>query len=101
MPVPPAGVVTAGVMLGELRRGRIVPHHQLFMAYGTEFPARLVLKPDDPRVARYLAGEEIESDAAGYTAVLLDCAGALLTLGGGKSSGGRLKNYYPKGLRAR
>ena len=66
-----------------------------------DFPAKLVLAPEDARVMRYLAGEEIESDAAGYTAVLLDFGGALLTLGGGKSSGGRLKNYYPKGLRVR
>ena len=101
LPIPPAGVVSAGVTLGELRRGRIVPHHHLFMAYGKEFPAKLVLAPEDARVMRYLAGEEIESDAAGYTAVLLDFGGTHLTLGGGKSSGGRLKNYYPKGLRVR
>ena len=73
------------------------------MAYGTELSVKVVLSPDDPSVAKYLAGEEIgvDSAASGYAAVLLRVGDAELSLGGGKLSGGRLKNYYPKGLRVR
>ena len=100
--LPPAGLISAGVTLGEARKGRIVPHHHFFMAYGSRFVSRLVLEPDNVRVARYLAGEEIDSDASnGYTAVMLRLGEGAVALGGGKTTGGRLKNYYPKGLRVR
>jgi NOL1/NOP2/fmu family ribosome biogenesis protein len=54
-------------------------------------------------VAKYLAGEEIAcSDSLrGFVAVCLRIGEHAVTLGGGKASGGRLKNYYPKGLRVR
>ena len=48
----------------------------------------------------YLRGEEIDAvgldeNASGYCAVIVDgCA-----VGGGKVSGGKCKNRYPKGLR--
>ena len=103
-PLPPFGVVVAGVTLGELRKGRVVPHHQFFSTYGKLFGSRLILDVDDPRVARYLAGEEIEAEGvetALLTAVLLKLGTDLVPLGGGKAVGGRLKNYYPKGLRVR
>lgn len=100
-PLPPFGVVSAGVMLGELRKGRIVPHHHFFSAYGKSFASRLLLDADDPRVSRYLAGEEIEVSGAldSMTAVLLRIGNDAVLLGGGKAVGNRLKNYYPKGLR--
>ena len=100
-PLAPFGVVSAGVTLGELRKGRLIPHHHYFMAYGNDFAVQCVLDPNDEKTVRYLAGEEIATDfeAAGYTAVLLRLGDETLTLGGGKSVGGRLKNYYPKGLR--
>ncbi len=102
-PLPPFGVVSAGVTIGECRKGRIVPHHHFFMAYGGEFSVRCVLDPRDEAVARYLAGEEISlpSDDSGIAAVLLTVGEEKMTLGGGKLSGGKLKNYYPKGLRIR
>ena len=99
-PLPPQSVAV-GVPLGEERKGRIVPHHHFFMSFGTECRSRAVLSFDDARVRKYLAGEEIEipADLSGYTAVLLRLGDTLLPLGGGKAVGGRLKNYYPKGLR--
>ena len=99
--LPPFGVVAAGVTLGELRKGRIVPHHHLFSAYGKYFASRILLAADDPRVSRYLAGEEIETDNASsaISALLLYIGGEAIPLGGGKAVGGRFKNYYPKGLR--
>jgi len=99
--VPPFGVVSLGVTLGEVRKGRVVPHHHFFTAYGKGLSAQAVFVPDDGAVSRYLAGEEIEVDPAlsGYAAILLSVGETAVTLGGGKAVGGRLKNYYPKGLR--
>ena len=53
---------------------------------------------DDARTAAWLRGEEIPAHTAGpgFCAVLVDGC----PLGGGKVSGGRVKNRYPKGLRA-
>lgn len=97
----PRQTVAVGTPIGEERKGRIVPHHHFFMSYGKDFLSRLVLDAEDERVKKYLCGEEIEIPAnlSGYTAVLLRCGDDILTLGGGKAVGGRLKNYYPKGLR--
>ena len=102
LPIVSAGTVALGAAIGEARKGRIVPHHHFFMAYGREMKNQLILDPLDERVTRYLAGEEIEipSSLSGFTAVLLSVGETAVTLGGGKASGGRLKNYYPKGLRA-
>ena len=102
-PLPPFGVVSAGVTVGECRKGRIVPHHHFFMAYGGKFAAKCVLEPADDAAAHYLAGEEIAvvSTDSGFAAVLVKLGDTAVTIGGGKLSGGRLKNYYPKGLRVR
>lgn len=100
-PIPPFGVVSIGVTLGEIRKGRVVPHHHFFTAYGTDLSSQAVFSQDDAVVAHYLAGVEIDVDPAlsGYASVLLKIGDAAVTLGGGKAVGGRLKNYYPKGLR--
>ncbi len=100
-PIPSKGVFAAGVAVGELIKGRVVPHHQLFSAFGSSFHRRLSLSADDPRVAQYLRGEEIAAPELagtdGFAAVLFEGA----PLGGGKAVGSRLKNHYPKGLRNR
>lgn len=103
LPCIPIGTVALGVAIGEVRKGRIVPHHHFFTAFGTKMKSRVVFDPSDEAVHRYLAGEEISvpTTLSGYTAVLLRIGDAEVTLGGGKASGGRLKNYYPKGLRVR
>lgn len=101
--LPPFGVISVGASLGEVRKGRLVPHHHFFSAYGTDCRNQILLSPEDPLVSRYLAGEEIEAPTSvnGFSAVLLRAGDACVALGGGKSSGGKLKNYYPKGLRSR
>ena len=97
-PLPPRGVFCAGVTLGSVQKGRFLPHHHLFSAFGSRFARRVALSPGDARTAAYLAGLEIACDCGnGYAAVLY--AGA--PLGGGKAACGTLKNHYPKGLRAR
>ncbi len=102
-PIPRAGVVALGATLGELRRQRLVPHHHFFTAYGDRMENQVVFDPDSTDTRDYLAGEElaVSDKLSGYTAVLLRLGGATLTLGGGKAVSGRLKNYYPKGLRVR
>ncbi len=103
LPLPPFGVVSAGVALGEVRKGRMVPHHHFFTAYGAEMKNKLVLEPEDALIARYLAGEELETPETpdGYASVCLKVGDAVVSLGGGKVSAGRMKNHYPKGLRKR
>ena len=96
-PIPKYSVFMSGVAVGEIKKGRIEPHHQFFSAYGREFLNKENLKKGDPRLLAYLRGEEIEAKEAkgGYLALLYEGA----PLGGGKASGGRIKNHYPKGLR--
>ena len=100
LPLPRNGIFAAGVCIGTLKNGRIEPHHQLYSAYGANFKKKLALSADDPRVTKYLLGEEIDAPELaagknGYAAVLYRGA----PLGGGKHVAGRLKNHYPKGLR--
>lgn len=96
MPVPKASVFSAGVCVGRAEKGRLVPHHQFFSAYGAFFRRKVDLPTGDPRLAAYLHGEEIFSEGEnGYVAVLCDG----IPLGGGKRVGERVRNYYPKGLR--
>lgn len=101
IPLPPRGIYAAGVCVGTLQKGRLVPHHQLFSAYGADFRRKLPLASDDPRVAAYLRGEEIPAPELagqnGFATLLFEGA----PLGGGKAVDGRLKNHYPKGLRNR
>ena len=101
LPLPRHGVFAAGVTVGTLQKDRLIPHHHFFSAFGKDFCRRLDLSSDDARLAKYLAGEEIEAPELqgndGYAAVLVGG----IPLGGGKAVQGRLKNYYPKGLRSR
>ncbi len=97
LPLPPYSVFMAGVLLGEVKKGILFPHHQFFSAYGTDMKRRVDLKKGDARVGKYLRGEEIDTDCteSGWCSVTYEGA----SLGGGKISGGRVKNHYPKGLR--
>lgn len=101
--LPKYSVFAAGVCVGELVGKRLVPHHQLFSAYGACFKRKILLGGDSVQAAQYLRGLEIaiegferfEDKADGWAAVLIDgCA-----VGGGKVSNGVCKNHYPKGLR--
>ena len=96
IPIPQYGAYMPGVAIGEVIKGRVVPHHQLFSAYGHLFKRAHELKSID-EARRYMHGEEIRCDEglSGYVAVRWRGC----TLGGGKASGGVIKNHYPKGLR--
>ncbi len=97
MSVPPVSCLFAGVPLGTVTKGRLVPHHAFFSAYGERCRRRLMLSLGDARVSAYLHGETVACDGIpdGYAAVLLDGA----PLGGGKAVSGILKNHLPKGIR--
>ena len=84
-------------LVGSVLKKRFQPAHALFMAYGAQCTNREELTLADPRTAAWLRGEEIDAATAqnGWCAVLVDG----FPLGGGKVSGGRIKNHYPKGLR--
>ena len=95
--VPENSVFSSGVLLGEIRKGLLTPHHQFFSAYGKEFKRKLELSADPDRARKYLRGEEIENEGLSGGWCALTYLGA--PLGGGKAVGDRIKNHYPKGLR--
>lgn len=92
------GIIRAGIILGEIVKNRIEPHHSVFMA-AQKNECRSVVDFDltGDEIQKFLHGEEIAvpSEVKGYTAVCVN----EITVGFGKASNGRLKNKYPKGLR--
>ena len=90
-------VLRAGVFVGSVQKGRFVPEHHLFTAFGAQCTNREELTLADPRTVEYLSGREVEARTAadGWCCVTVDG----WPLGGGKVSGGRVKNHYPKALR--
>jgi NOL1/NOP2/sun family putative RNA methylase len=97
LPIPPYSVFMPGVILGEVKKGILFPHHQFFSAYGKRFKMQENLTLDDGRVQKYLRGEEIDTEISGGGWCAITYEGA--SLGGGKVSNGKIKNHYPKGLR--
>ncbi len=97
-PLPPHSVFMAGVLLGEIQKGRLIPAHQFFSAYGALFKTQVELSEDSERLDAYLFGEEIaapEGAPPGYSVITYKGS----SVGGGKISDGKIKNHYPKGLR--
>lgn len=91
-------LLRAGIILGEIVKNRIEPHHSAFMAaLSCDCLRSLDLSSGSAEINAFLHGEEIPvtDGIRGYTAVCVDG----VTVGFGKASGGRLKNKYPKGLR--
>ncbi|MEE0675589.1 MAG: hypothetical protein UCN61_06980, partial [Ruminococcus sp.] len=91
-------ILRAGVVLGELVKNRIEPHHSAFMAAKPEDCALTAdFDVESAEIGAFLHGEEIgvADQLKGYCAVCVNG----MTTGFGKASGGRLKNKYPKGLR--
>ena len=87
---------SCGVLIGEIRKNYIMPHHQFFMAMGTDFKRKIPLHRDGNEITRYLRGEEIPCDCDnGWAVVTVDGC----VVGGAKVVSGIAKNHYPKGLR--
>lgn len=89
-------VLSKGVILGEIVKNRIEPHHQLFSAYGKYCKIKVEYSLNDEKVKKYLKGEQLYENVNDGFGVIL-CEGC--SVGGFKSVNGDLKNYYPKGLR--
>ena len=97
-PVPPRSVFSAGVKLGTAEKGRLVPHHQFFSAFGRDFTRKIEIGLDERACAKYLSGETFNFDLPdGWAAVTVHG----MPLGGAKTVSGVVKNHYPKGLRIR
>ena len=92
--IMPFGVFAAGVCMGEVRKGRIIPSHHLFSALGKSFKNQIHIDIDDPRLIDYIGGFEIPlPEAQGGFGAIIVCGAPL---GGVKVSGGVGKNYYLK-----
>ena len=89
--------VSAGVPVGTVQKGRILPHHRFFISYAPLFSRRISLSLGDPRIEAYLRGEEIplEGYEKGWSLLMAE----RIPLGGIRVVNGRGKNAYPKGLR--
>ncbi len=85
-------VLRAGLHLGEIRGKFFVPDHAVCQEAATEMGAADVSAED---AIRYMAGEEMEGRAVGWTPIRCEN----LVIGWGKGSNGVIKNHYPKGLR--
>jgi len=98
---PNLPIVCSGVPAGSIKGSRFETEHGLYLSLlASEIRNTRCFDPDDPIIARYLAGEEIPWDGEkGYGAVCIGTNGYTFPLGFGKASGGVLKNKYPKGLR--
>ena len=88
-------VLRAGLHLGVVRGNHAMPDHAAALWF--EAPTLQIQTADllPEEAVKYMAGETVPGDAAGWT--LMRYQG--LILGWGKGSGGILKNHYPKGLR--
>ena len=93
-PLPDTGVLLAGVRIGQISKGRIIPHHQFFSAYGRLFLRQKGLDKEEAK--RYISGQTLDADIKDGWGAALFCG---IPLGGFKAVSGCLKNHYPKGLR--
>lgn len=89
-------VVRAGLHLGVCKKGRFEPSHALCLALEThDFKNNADYPCNSKEIADYMSGATLESDACGWVCVSVDG----FPLGWGKSSGGIIKNHFPKYLR--
>lgn len=85
-------VVLPGLHLGVCKKGRFEPSHALCLALaGSDFKRTYTVED----TSKYYRGETLCCDENGWTAVLYDG----YPIGWGKSTGGVLKNHFPKYLR--
>lgn len=86
-------LVNAGVIVGEISKGRFEPHHNLITSFGHMFKNFVELNQEDAN--RFISGETLQLDFSGY--IVLQYKGVVL--GFGKGVNDVIKNHYPKGLR--
>ena len=93
-------ILAAGVAVGSVENGRFVPHNNIFLAFGDKCKYKVNFALDDPKLAAYLHGEQLDKIGnvpmgATYGAVCVSGH----SVGGVRISGNVLKNILPKGLR--
>lgn len=91
-------ILRAGLLAGEVQKGRFTPAHALVMALPADAFCQTVPLEGD-RLTAYLAGEAVPCDESlvGWCAVTAQG----YPIGWGKAVQGTLKNHLPKGLRIR
>lgn len=90
-------ILSLGVEVGELLKGRFKPCHSFFVAcHGLHSRNEIDFLPESYELRRYLSGNTlpVPVDMRGFAAVSVDGC----TLGYGKAVDGVLKNHFPKGL---
>ena len=94
---PDLGILRKGLYLGELSKNRIIPQHSMFSCPSVKCEKEIDLILGDSRTAQFLHGDEIDANSLdkGFCRVKIEG----IPCSFGKLSSGRLKNYYPKGLR--
>lgn len=91
-------VINAGITLGNITKGRFVPHNNSFTALGKYCKNKIHFGLKDDNLYKYLHGEQLQNQsnlAKGYGVVTVNN----ISVGGVKISGNSLKNLLPKGLR--
>lgn len=86
--------IYVGCYVGQIQKGLLKLTHEFYHTYGKLFKNKIEL--DSNQASKYIHGEEIDTDLPNgiYAVNYLHT-----TLGGGKISNGKLKNYYKKELR--
>lgn len=88
------GLLRYGIYLGELKKDRFEPSHNLYRSNNLSFKYQYSLNDED--YLKFIRGDELSIDKEdNYYQV----AYKGLSLGFGKCAKGKLKNKYPKGLR--
>ena len=88
------GLLRYGIYLGELKKDRFEPSHNLYRSNNLSFKYQYSL--NDEEYYKFIRGDELSIDKEdNYYQVTYKG----LSLGFGKCAKGKLKNKYPKGLR--
>ena len=90
--------INVGVTIGSVEKGRLVPHHNMFTAFGKYAKQQINFDLKNVQLCKYLHGEQLENTFSlinGYAVICVDNH----AIGGVRVSGNALKNLFPKGLR--
>ncbi|MCR5067654.1 MAG: RNA methyltransferase [Erysipelotrichaceae bacterium] len=89
-----AVILRQGILLGELVKGRLEPHHHFFISFtGLKNTCEIT---DAEELTRWLRGESLfRNMPKGYVQITY----RQVPIGFGKSDGSQIKNRLPKGLR--
>ena len=88
-------VITLGVLVGTLQKNILKISHEFYHTCGVYCENKLELSLE--QVQKYLHGDELDTDLANGTTIIVTYLNCVL--GGGKVVNGKIKNYYKKNLR--